>query len=173
MIWSDYTGVAERFEKYVDRSGTCHLWTSKSTAGGKTRAYGSFHVAYPVRRMEYAHRLEMIRKLGRELAPGEMVMHSCDTPLCVNPDHLLIGDQGKNMADAASRGRVMRGERHVFARLTEQKVKEIRALGAVAGTRHEDIAALYGVSRTAVTLVLQRKRWAHVQESPDRMTPIP
>jgi hypothetical protein len=164
MIWSDYPGVAARFDAKIDRTGQCHLWLPRSRAGGKSRAYGSFHLAKPVRRMEYAHRLEMIRKLGRDLAPGEYVLHSCDTPLCVNPQHLRLGTQTDNMREASGRGRTSRGERHTSARLTEQQVREILALLKVKGTRHQDIAERYGVSRPAISLISSGKNWAHLQE---------
>ena len=53
----------------------------------------------------YAHRYALERKLGRELEPGEVARHTCDNPICVNPDHLLPGTQRDNVDDMMRRGR--------------------------------------------------------------------
>jgi hypothetical protein len=47
-----------------------------------------------------------------------VVRHRCDNRLCVNPEHLLLGTQKENMADASSRGRLRRRCRygHAFTR---------------------------------------------------------
>lgn len=161
-MWSDYDGVADRFDRFVDQSGDCHLWTG-ARAGGKARSYGTFKLSHPVRRDVYAHRVAMERKIGRELRKGEMVMHSCDTPLCVNPDHLSLGNQAANMAGAAARGRTVRGIDHVFAKLSEQDVLEIRALLLVPGTVRRTIAERYGVSTAAIAAIAMGRNWKHVQ----------
>jgi hypothetical protein len=59
---------------------------------------------------------------------GLSVLHRCDTPLCVNPDHLFAGTQRDNLRDAAQKGRTVHGEQHPGAKLTNQQVVEIRAL---------------------------------------------
>lgn len=40
-----------------------------------------------------------------QLQPGQVVMHRCDNPLCVNPKHLRVGSQGDNVADMWAKGR--------------------------------------------------------------------
>lgn len=52
-----------------------------------------------------AHREAMERHLGRELDSSEHVLHACDNPPCVRPDHLFLGDQALNMADMFAKGR--------------------------------------------------------------------
>lgn len=84
------------FWKKVDRSGECWLWIgAKSPAG-----YGLMSID---RNLRLAHRLSLAIALGG-LEPGLVVRHSCDTPLCVNPDHLLQGTQADNMRDRSSHG---------------------------------------------------------------------
>ena len=51
-------------------------------------------------------RILMDLKHGRLLTRNEYVCHTCDVPLCVNPDHLFVGSQRDNMKDAAAKGRM-------------------------------------------------------------------
>lgn len=55
-------------------------------------------------RLEYTHRISY--RLFNGLIPeGHAVMHSCDNPPCVNPNHLSTGTQADNRRDCASKGR--------------------------------------------------------------------
>ncbi len=47
----------------------------------------------------------LAEKLGRALLPGEVARHTCDRPVCVNPEHLIPGTQSDNVNDAVARGR--------------------------------------------------------------------
>lgn len=40
---------------------------------------------------------------------GMVVMHTCDNPPCINPEHLVLGTQRKNMEDAINKGRLVLG----------------------------------------------------------------
>src|SRR5688572_33287595 len=77
------------------------VWRSRS------RGYGHVSFNGEVRR---AHRVAY--ELAHGVAPGNLVVrHSCDTPACVNPDHLLLGTQLDNIADRNMRGRTAKGDR--------------------------------------------------------------
>lgn len=89
---------------------------------------------------------------------GQVVRHSCDNPGCINIDHLLLGTQQDNVDDRETRGRGAKGEKHGRAKLTVENVREIRASTA---TRAE-LAAKFGVSRSAIQMVQNRKNWQHV-----------
>jgi HNH endonuclease len=55
-------------------------------------------------RVDYAHRVAWTFTRG-EIPEGMCVLHSCDNPACINPDHLWLGTQGDNMHDKAAKGR--------------------------------------------------------------------
>lgn len=52
-----------------------------------------------------AHRASVIAS-GRILHPADVVMHMCDNPPCINPDHLVVGTQKQNIHDAIAKGRL-------------------------------------------------------------------
>jgi hypothetical protein len=90
----------------VDPSG-CWIWTGTKTAAG----YGQMMRAG---RKLYTHRIAF-ENVNGPIPAGLLVRHTCDTPACINPAHLLVGTQTDNMGDAAERGRVhsrMRGVTH-------------------------------------------------------------
>lgn len=40
-----------------------------------------------------------------QLHAGNVVMHICDNPACINPEHLKLGTQTENIADRSRKGR--------------------------------------------------------------------
>lgn len=58
---------------------------------------------------------------------GMIIMHSCDNPPCINPDHLSVGTYRDNMEDMARKGRssVRPGESNPFSKLTESQAIEV------------------------------------------------
>jgi hypothetical protein len=98
--------VAERFWEKVQKGGPdeCWLWTGGSKVGG----YGTLLVGSRTtgRRKVVASRLSYEINVG-PIPAGLYVCHRCDTPACVNPGHLFLGDQAANMADAAAKGRTV------------------------------------------------------------------
>lgn len=78
----------------------CWLWKGATTGNG----YGNFSVQELSTKMP-AHRVAHWIASGDFPPEGMVVRHSCDTPLCVNPKHLILGTQSENMHDAYSRGR--------------------------------------------------------------------
>jgi hypothetical protein len=92
----------DRFWSKVDRRGPdeCWLWLASTRA-----RYGQIstrHGKPPAR----AHRVALEVKLGRSLLPGMDACHTCDHPLCVNPNHLFEGTAGDNLRDASRKGRL-------------------------------------------------------------------
>jgi hypothetical protein len=90
--------LAERFWEKVDKSGECWLWTGALASNGYGRITPVTGVSAGAHRVSYELHNGPIPK-------GMMVMHSCDVPSCVNPDHLSLGTAKDNMADMWTKGR--------------------------------------------------------------------
>jgi hypothetical protein len=107
------------------------------------------------------HRLSYSIHHGH-IPEGLVVMHSCDTPLCVNPDHLSLGTSADNAADSARKARRPRGSNNPQAKLTEKQVIALRERYARGGITHNQLAAEYGVSPALIGHVVTRKAWRHI-----------
>lgn len=88
----------DRFWEKVDRSGDCWTWIPTARSGF---GYGKFAIN---RTMINAHRASWILNFG-EIPDGRFVLHKCDNPPCVRPDHLFLGTHTDNMRDMLSKGR--------------------------------------------------------------------
>jgi hypothetical protein len=60
---------------------------------------------YGRRGRRYAHRMAWEEAHG-PIPHGMKVCHHCDTPACVNIEHLFLGTQSDNMRDCAAKGRL-------------------------------------------------------------------
>lgn len=113
--------------------------------------------------MKVAHRYAWELANG-PIPAGKQVNHKCDVRNCVNPEHLYLGTQMDNMRDMCERGRNRKpsryGERNNAAKLTEERVKEIRAIGRARPQR--EVARSYGVSQMIISKILRRIVWSHV-----------
>lgn len=94
------------------------------------------------------------------LHPELFVLHSCDNPLCVNPDHLRLGTAADNSRDMVTRGRqcAREGEKNTQAKLNEGDVRAILASSASVS----ELADMFGVTHGAISMIRSRKRWRHV-----------
>lgn len=147
-----------RFWSRVRKGDGCWLWT-----GGlnKPNGYGQINVQ---RRHRLAHQVAWcIANPGSSIPPGQCVLHRCDNPQCVNPDHLFLGTHSDNMHDMYSKDRRQsaRGEKHGLAKLTSQDVIAIRARKARGLSLHR-LAKDFGVARRTIQHVVQRRTWTHV-----------
>lgn len=81
----------------------------------------------------------------------EVVMHACDNPRCINPDHLLPGTQSMNIKDAYDKGR-HRGSNRMFT--DQQEVGILSKL--ISGATQKQVAAELGCSTGVVQKVVRR-----------------
>jgi hypothetical protein len=95
---------------------------------------------------------------------GDMlVCHSCDNPICVNPEHLWLGTPKDNMVDMSNRGRYrdQKGTKHNLVKLTEEDVLNIRDKVATGYTQ-KSMADKYGISFQQVSRIVRKERWKHL-----------
>ena len=152
----------ERFWEKVNRNGPIlvsdlgECWARSGANNGK--GYGVFMRAG--RGKVLAHRFAYELTYGP--IPDELqVLHKCDNPPCCRPDHLFLGDAAANSADMVRKGRQARGEKSSRAKLTEEKVREIRAAVA-GGTKQADVCRAFGMSTMAISDLVRRVNWKHV-----------
>lgn len=140
----------------------CWLW---SGAQQGTTGYGKVRAGGKLRR---AHREAFAAHNGLGSTENIVVRHTCDTPLCVNPAHLLSGTQADNVRDKVERGRQRgaKGEAHGHSKLTEADIRAIRAAYVYRSKEHNlcALAQQFGVSHFAIHQIVRRKGWKHLPE---------
>jgi hypothetical protein len=92
---------------------------------------------------------------------GLVVMHKCDNPKCINPEHLMLGTLSENNKDAVAKGRNAKGELNGHSKLTGEQVIEIR-LRLGNGERPMNLAVEFNVSRPTMSDIKARRTWKHV-----------
>jgi hypothetical protein len=96
------------------------------------------------------------------------VCHHCDSPACVNPDHLFLGTAKDNTQDMIKKGRNTQhfinraGSNNGRAKLTDANVREIRKLYASKLFTHRELAKLFNISKTTIGSVLNQQLWQNV-----------
>jgi hypothetical protein len=149
--------MAVRFERLFqpEPNSGCWLWTGAVSRQG----YGAVSRRIDGKRITLAHRYSWTIHRG-SIPDGAQVLHRCDTPGCVNPDHLFLGDNAANVADKIAKGRsaVMRGFLNSNAKLTVEDVLAIRADPRPA----HQVAAEYGVKRVTIAAIRSGRNWSHL-----------
>lgn len=151
--------IMERFMMKVspEPNSGCWLWTASCMPDG----YGQIKIGGRPKR---AHRVSWelhhgpIPKL--DSYHGNCVLHKCDVPQCVNPDHLFIGTQADNMKDKVRKNRQDKGRDINTVKLTEKQVLEIFH---APGTQRK-IATKYGIDQSQVSHIKTSKNWSFVTQ---------
>jgi hypothetical protein len=156
---------AARFARMVNREGLvvehvgtpCWDWTGAigSDGYGKFRLHGRQRQASAV-----AWELE-------HGAPSseQRVLHRCDRPVCVRPDHLFLGTALDNAADRDAKGRQgdFKGASNGNAKLTPETVLAIRTALA-QGEPRTVVAARFDLTPSYVYQIGKRTAWAHLPD---------
>jgi hypothetical protein len=135
----------------------CWPWTGRLLPSGYGQFRSGRHHGLPTR----SHRVAYTLTHGL-VPPGLSILHSCDNPSCCNPLHLRAGTHAENMRDMWSRGRqpitCLPGGSNSNSRLSNEQISLI----LLDMRSHESIANQYGVSRSHVSKIKRKERWAHV-----------
>lgn len=139
------------YAKTFRHASGCLLWT----AGVSNQGYGKFVLGG---KTMAAHRAAWVLEYGEVLSPDQLLLHSCDTRLCVEITHLRVGTHEENMADRKAQGRynTSRGFNNPRARFNDAEVAGMRAL-IERGVSYEKIAGVYDCSRHYVYLIAAGK----------------
>lgn len=128
--------------------GSCWEWQGYRSKYG----YGIVTVA---RKSVRAHRLSW--ELFKGHLPNNLdVLHQCDNPCCVNPEHLFLGTDFDNQQDAARKGHVAR------QKLSVAMVHEIRKTLDL-GLPQSEIASKFKIHQSQVSMINTGKRWGYLQ----------
>jgi hypothetical protein len=166
--------IEERLRNYAEKSGPrptkCWIWQGALFDDG----YGVCHWHDGDRLHQRAHRVSWMFHNGA-IHDELLVLHHCDTPACINPDHLYIGTPQDNMDDKMERGRhvAVKGEDHGCARLTETDVAHIRYF-LEKGYGVIFLADRYRVTHATIQHIRDWKSWKHVEAfRPSDGQPLP
>lgn len=92
---------------------------------------------------------------------GLVVRHTCDNPVCIEPEHLILGTPKDNSQDSVDRDRQARGERNAAAKLTDGDVLGIFNLHQT-GRSIKSLAVEYRVSSFAIGRIVHKRGWRHL-----------
>lgn len=188
--------IRDRFySRYVvDSESGCWLWMGNKHKDGYGVICGKIdgvrYVKAGVNML--AHRASWILHYGDIQDNGEyhgtVVMHKCDNPSCVNPEHLMLGSQKDNVHDAISKRRnipiratniekarikkrtakakidqteIFKGENNANAKLTEDDVRKIKKLMA-DGIKRMHICSMFKITKSALYAIHSGRNWGWV-----------
>ena len=154
--------IHKRFNRFILMGpNNCWPWSGSRDRAG----YGELGTGSKLdgtRGLIKAHRCSWELHRG-PIPEGLQVLHHCDNPPCVNPDHLFLGTPRDNSDDKISKGRqnAPRGEAHHRAKLTWEDVRRIRAIhtdryGLYPTKR---LMAEYHVDKSTIQGIMRRKIW--------------
>lgn len=158
----------ERFNERVFKhyASGCWLWLGATTNAG----YGKI---WYNGKLELAHRARWMADHG-PIPDEKFVLHRCDNPSCVRPDHLFLGTHQENMDDCQEKGRyqrglrngrytkpesILRGEENGASKLTQEQVDEIRRRYAEEDISQGRLAVGYGITQQTISKIIRGERW--------------
>lgn len=164
---SDRMRFFAKVEKLATEAG-CWIWMSATRGHG----YGSFAFN---KKCVGAHRLSWEMENG-PIPNGMAILHCCDTPLCVRPDHLRLGTQLDNIEDRERKGRGNisvaweksltvprhKGEDNASSKLTNELVLRIRETHALGGVTQKQLSQGFKVSHSLINQIILRRIWKHI-----------
>lgn len=145
--------LAERLLDMMIPITECGCWIFTGFLTNK--GYGNFSIATSTSRL--AHRVSYELFCG-QIPEGKHVLHRCDMPACINPDHLFLGTHLDNVTDMVRKNRNTKGEAVGNSKLTEADVLYIRSSSASGAS----LSQLTGFSQGTISMVRNRKIWRHI-----------
>jgi hypothetical protein len=140
--------MEQRFFKFVDKKtdNECWLWIGTKDMHGygkfslKAKKIGSHRISYEIHKKE-------------KIPTGKVLMHTCDNPACVNPNHLVLGSYSENAVD------MVRKNRSRVCFLNEVQVLEIKR----SYLSIRDLSTKYNVSSSCIRDIKKKRTWKHLE----------
>ena len=144
--------AAKEIEYEVTEDGCWECTSHRLNAGGYAQIGRN-------RKVTKVHR-HIFALTNNGIAEGMHILHKCDNPCCINPDHLFEGTNLDNMKDKMEKGRQpsTKGEQNGSAKLTAKDVREILK----DDRRHVEVAKDYPICSAHICRIRKRKIWKHI-----------
>lgn len=100
------------------------------------------------------------KMFGKKIPDGMLACHTCDNPMCINPEHIFPGTTLDNALDMLNKNRAnpAKGEKSGQSKLTEDQVLTIRK-----DTRGlEELSKIYRVSKDTIWQARTKRSWKHI-----------
>src|SRR5205085_12214412 len=107
-----------------------------------------------------AHRVAFALLVG-PIPPFLCVLHRCDNPRCVNPDHLFLGTMSDNMRDRTQKGRSASGEKNGRSKLTIALVSEMRRRHK-SGESIRRLGRAFGIAHSTCWAIIRGAKWKEI-----------
>lgn len=153
-----FSKLTKLFWSHVDKKDNDSCWNWKASC--YHNGYGAFTIK---RRSQKAHRVSWMIHFG-EIPKGLNVLHRCDNPSCVNPNHLFLGTCDDNNKDRARKGRSaininpVYGENNGNSKLTNSQIYFIRS----SNNTDSELARLLNVSPSTIDRIRKGQTWTNV-----------
>lgn len=154
------TEIIQRFWGYVKKSEECWEWQGHRDKDG----YGKMRVGR--RQLARSNRIAWMVNFGK-IPKDLFVLHRCDNPPCVRPDHLFLGTARDNVIDKITKGRnrPQMGEARHNAKLTSEMVTQIVKEYCPRVMTQKMLAEKYGVSQGTISHILRGGHWKHIERA--------
>lgn len=136
-----------RFMAYIEKTDSCWLWKGSKSK----RGYGKFCFQENIS--------SVASRVAYEIFKGPIkdkmfVCHLCDVPLCVNPEHLWVGNHIENMIDMIEKGRQ-------HSKLFPLDVIKLRTLWN-EGISNAKLCEMFNITSGTVSNIIHRRIWKHI-----------
>lgn len=145
--------VAKFWVKVSEDKSGCWIWT------GRTLPFGHGQTTFGGK-LQLTHRIAW-QLIHGEIPDGKCILHLCDNPACVRPDHLFLGTKSDNNTDRANKGRnaPKSGEMNGRAKLTWDDVRIIRSRYNSGTAKVKDIINEYKIGKSTFWHIIRNETW--------------
>lgn len=140
----------------IDKNTGCWNWNKYKNSKG----YGCIGLS-GVKHL--AHRYSF--SVFKEKILGKLcVLHKCDNPSCVNPDHLFLGTVKDNNIDKMLKGRAYTGNHKGEIHNSKLKTKDVLEMKRLRGLgyTYKKLANIFNISINHASDVISGRKWKHL-----------